>query len=242
MLRSAARILIIALPFLAPPALGGEMGAYGPPLPAATPSASREQAPLGKPLKSASSPAPSKASAASADPAWLARMAGSLVLVLVLAVAALMLLKLLARARGGLAGAVGAGGRAPSGILEVLGRYPLTRGETLILLRIDRRVLLLSHAKTGKLGSSSGTHTLCEITDPEEVASILVKTQDDQSRSLSERFTSVLGRFERATDQALRLAPAPTPLPAVRPRRVASENLRLRLRALREEEAGRVAA
>ncbi|MGE4151726.1 MAG: flagellar biosynthetic protein FliO [Phycisphaerales bacterium] len=91
---------------------------------------------------------------------------------------------------GGLAGQLGAGGRAPSGVLEVLGRYPVGKGQSLVLLRLDRRVLLLSQ-------SSQGFATLTEIEDPQEVASLVVKTADDESASLAARFRSILSSFER---------------------------------------------
>lgn len=44
------------------------------------------------------------------------------------------LYKWLSSKAGGLAGQVGAGGKSPAGILSVLGRYPLGRGQTLVLL------------------------------------------------------------------------------------------------------------
>jgi hypothetical protein len=67
---------------------------------------------------------------------------------------------------------LGKHGRAPSGILEVLGRYPLSRGCTLILLKLDRRIVLVSQS-----GGRGGVtlSTLCEVTDVSEVASIISK-------------------------------------------------------------------
>ncbi len=83
-----------------------------------------------------------------------------------------------------------AGGRAPSGVLEVLGRYPVARGQKLVLLRLDRRVLLLNQ-------TSTGFTTLTELTDPEEVASLLTKARTDEGESIASRFTSVLRSLER---------------------------------------------
>ncbi len=97
-----------------------------------------------------------------------------------------------ARARGGLAAAAGVGGRSPAGLLSVLGRYPIARGQTLILMRLDRRVLLLS--QTWARGAAR-LSTLAEITDPEEVASILVKAQDAEGESVSERFKAIVERL-----------------------------------------------
>ncbi|MCB9840980.1 MAG: flagellar biosynthetic protein FliO [Phycisphaeraceae bacterium] len=91
--------------------------------------------------------------------------------------------------RGGLATA-----RAPSGILEVLGRYPLGSGPTLLLLRVDRRVLLLSQARASRLSGSTLT-ALCELDDPDEVASILVQARDARDESISARFGALLGGF-----------------------------------------------
>jgi len=94
------------------------------------------------------------------------------------------------RGSGGIAGALGAGGRAPSGVLSVLGRYPVGRGATLVLLQLDRRVLLLSQ-------TSSGFQPLCELTDPEDVASVVRKTADEEGASMSKRFAQLLKASER---------------------------------------------
>lgn len=94
------------------------------------------------------------------------------------------------RNSGSLSVLLTAGGRAPSGVLEVLGRYPIAKRTTLVLLKVDCRVLLLSQ-------SEHGFQTLAEISDPEEVASILRKTSSEQSDSLSDRFASIFRQFER---------------------------------------------
>lgn len=98
---------------------------------------------------------------------------------------------------GGLMGAMGAGGRAPSGVLSVLGRYPVSRGSTLVLLKVDRRVLLISQSSSRTGGV--GMQTLCEITDPEEVASILVKTRDEEEASKAKTFEKILRESDRRT-------------------------------------------
>lgn len=137
--------------------------------------------------------------------AWSAlRVVVSLGVVIVLILLLAAGLRRAARAQGGLASAVGAGGRAPSGVLEVLGRYPLGMGRTLILLKMDRRVLLLSQTAGGRVRGGGSLTTLCEVTDPEEVASLLVQTRDAEGESISERFRSMLGRFDRETEAAER--------------------------------------
>jgi len=130
----------------------------------------------------------------------LGRTALALGFVVALAVGAGAVVKRAARAQGGLAAAMGAGGSAPSGILEVLGRYPIARGQKLLLLRVDRRVLLLSHVAPGRATRGGGMTTLCEITDPEEVASILTQARDAEGESLSARFRAMLAGYGHGED------------------------------------------
>lgn len=91
---------------------------------------------------------------------------------------------------GGLASQLGAGGRAPQGVMEVLARYPVSRGHSLVLLKMDRRVLLLGQ-------SPAGFTTLSELTDAEDIASILTKTADAEGRSMTHRFGEILRGMER---------------------------------------------
>lgn len=90
----------------------------------------------------------------------------------------------------GLAAQLGPAGRAPQGLLEVLGRYPVSRGHSLVLLKLDRRVLLLGQ-------SPSGFTTLSELTDAEDVASVLTKAADADGASMSRRFSELLRGMER---------------------------------------------
>lgn len=118
------------------------------------------------------------------------RTVGALTLVISLILGLRSLIQTGARRGHGLTSALGAGGRAPSGVMSVLGRYPVSRGATLVLLQLDRRVLLLS--QTG-----AGFSTLCELTDAEDVASIISKTADEEGESLAKKFSSLLRTFER---------------------------------------------
>jgi flagellar biogenesis protein FliO len=99
--------------------------------------------------------------------------------------------KWLSSKAGGLAGQVGAGGKSPAGILNVLGRYPLGRGQTLVLLQVDRRVLLLCQSASGRMGRVITTSTLSEIANPDEVASIIAK-----ATGASSEFGDVLTGYE----------------------------------------------
>lgn len=132
------------------------------------------------------------------------RTVGALALVIAIALALKLILSRSLRRSGSLAAHLGPAGRAPSGVLTVLGRYPLGRRQSLVLLKVDRRVLLLA------LGEA-GAHTLTEITDAEDVASILVATRDDEGSSMSRRFHSMLRDFERdpslSRDEPLREIP-----------------------------------
>lgn len=129
----------------------------------------------------------------------LVRTTGSLALVLGLIFGLAVIAKRVSgRAGGGLMGAMGPGGRAPAGVLEVLGRYPLSRGQMLILLKVDARVLLLSQTTPRMRGGVGTLTTLCEIRDPEEVASILVKAGDQDGGSANAKFSAMLHAFDRS--------------------------------------------
>lgn len=121
------------------------------------------------------------------------------------------MMKRYARSGTGLTAMLGAGGSAPSGVLSVLGRYPVGPGHQIVLLRVERRVLVLSQTM-GRFRSGGGSFTtLSEITDPEEVASLLVRTQDEAGESINARFREMLARFDD-TDPTTVREPAPSPL------------------------------
>jgi flagellar biogenesis protein FliO len=126
----------------------------------------------------------------------LAKTALSLAAVLALILLIAGVVKKWSARVGGLAAAVGVGGKAPSGILSILGRYPLDRATTLILLKADRRVLLLSQSKTpGRLGVGLGMSTLatlCEFTSDLEVAALIAKAEAADGKTPSQRFQKAL--------------------------------------------------
>ncbi|MEO1584429.1 MAG: flagellar biosynthetic protein FliO [Planctomycetota bacterium] len=116
----------------------------------------------------------------------------SLAAVIALVVACLTGYRYLATRAGGLAGQAASVG-APAGILDLLGRYQLGRGQSLLLLKIDRRILLVSQASGTKVGAPPTMSTLCEITDHESVSSILAKA----SASGEPAFKDVIATLER---------------------------------------------
>ncbi len=125
------------------------------------------------------------------------RTAGSLLIVMLLIFGLAVLAKKVAGKNGSLMAAIGAGGKAPAGLLEVLGRYPLSRGQVLILLKVDRRVLLLSQTTSRMRGGVGTLTTLCEMTDAEDVASILMKAEEHEGGGSNARFGALLKQFDR---------------------------------------------
>lgn len=166
-----------------------------------------EQMPLG--ARKVATPTPIPASipgAGGASPLSLSgtvRTALSLAGVVGVIVAVAYGFKRLSRSSGGLINQLGAGGRAPSGVLSVLGRYPVARGTTLVLLKADRRVLLLCQTAGKGLTGGCTMQTLSEFTDPEDVASILLKARDEEEATLAQRFESILSREDRTATQTL---------------------------------------
>lgn len=121
-------------------------------------------------------------------PGWT-RIGAALGGTLVLALGSIAVLKRITMGQHALAGSV----RAPSGLVQVLARYPLAPRQNLIVLKLDRRILLLSQSAGGR-GESPGVRTLTEITDPEDVASILLKTRDDEGDTIAARFREAMER------------------------------------------------
>ncbi len=153
----------------------------------------RSERPLGSPPAAQ----PSKGGTGSSQPVgargWLTGTALPLLGVLGLIVALAWVYRRFARTQGGISSAFGAGGHAPSGVLSVLGRFPVGGGMTLVLLQLDRRVLLVSHSAGSMFRGRPGSMSLLsEITDEESVASLLVRTQDERGESMSQRFNELL--------------------------------------------------
>jgi hypothetical protein len=161
----------------------------------------------------------------------------------------------------GLMGALGPRGKAPSGVLEVLGRYPTGKSGMLVIIKFDRRILLVNQS-AGRGGFSMTT--LTEITDPVEVASIITKTggANSVSRQFERALKSVQGDAEAmppkeaapvkavpARKQPQAVAPLTVPSPATKPApktadpfaeldgAAAAQTLRARLAAMQAAEA-----
>jgi len=159
-------------------------------------------------------------------------LALGLVLGLMLALAAVTKKVAGRRAGSSLASALGPGGTSPSGVMEVLGRYPVARGQSLVLLRVDQRVLLLSHTQAPlrlRGGGGGGFATLAEFTEPHEVASLLMRTSEQANESLTAKFRASLERFDSRHEdvQAATVRPGGAALTARAVRRESASELRL---------------
>lgn len=87
------------------------------------------------------------------------------------------------------------GVRAPSGIMEMLGRYPVGRGQNLLLIKLDQRVLLIGQTLPSR-GSAGSLSTLSELADGEDVASILLKVSESESAGPAAKFNKLLREHE----------------------------------------------
>lgn len=79
-------------------------------------------------------------------------------------------------------------GGKPSGVLLVLARYPVGRGQNLVLLKLGRRLLLCHQAK-GEMA------TLCEIQGEDEVAAMLARIEAGSRGKDADRFEKLLAEF-----------------------------------------------
>lgn len=205
--RAIIAAAVLAVTATIAPAGPGELGGAAPITSEARRESGGDQRPLGSPAATALA-ADDRGSAASGGVArrngpGAARVVGALGFVLALIVVVFQAIRRGARARGGLMAAAGPGGRAPSGVLSVLGRYPLARGQTLLLLKLDRRVLLVAQVAGSRGGPALST--LTEVTDPEEVVTITARCEGPAGGFVTqlERFSQ---EHESGADEA---GPAP---------------------------------
>lgn len=90
------------------------------------------------------------------------------------------------RSRGDYAGSrILAGARAPSGVTSVLARYPIARGQQVLLLEVGRRIIVV-HQGEGALG------TLSEITDADEVADLKARISGVERSETDKSFNAEL--------------------------------------------------
>jgi flagellar biogenesis protein FliO len=152
----------------------------------------RERKPIGQPrpdaAKSLASP-PTSEGESNGETWWsridprssdLARVLGALGLVVGLIIITRILLRR--------AGHSFLAARRPSGVVEILARYPIGRGEHIMLLKLVRRVVLLHRA-------GSTMTVLTEIADPDEVAMLLARVEAGSSSRHADQFHELLDRL-----------------------------------------------
>lgn len=112
---------------------------------------------------------------------------------------AIVLVRSLARRLGGpLAGA-----RRPSGVVEVLARYPVSRGQQVVLLKVARRVIVACQ-------TPAGLRTLGEFTDADDVADVIGRCESGARGTAAFSFDAILRRSARVHDEAESGLPDPS--------------------------------
>jgi flagellar biosynthetic protein FliO len=85
--------------------------------------------------------------------------------------------------------------RLNGGVIEVLGRNHLAPKQSLALVRVGRRVLLIGV-------TAERLTTLCQIDEPEELAELLVGASAGRSTAGADRFDHLLGEAADGFDDA----------------------------------------
>lgn len=114
----------------------------------------------------------------------------------------LFMLRAAFRRAGGMM-AMGSAGR-PSGVLEILARYPVGRGQSLMLLKMARRIVLVHHHGTAMTA-------LSEVSDPDEVAALLARMESGANARHAGRFRKTFSQFMVDQEHAAPLDGSATP-------------------------------
>lgn len=85
-------------------------------------------------------------------------------------------------------------GRRPSGVVEILARYPVSRGQHVVLVKVGRRVLVTHQ-------SAQGMRTLSEFVEADDVADILARCEGAARKTSEFSFDALLRQSGRAFDQ-----------------------------------------
>lgn len=83
-------------------------------------------------------------------------------------------------------------GRGSSRAVEVLSRSPLTPKQQVMLIRVGSKLIVVGD-------SGTQMNTLCEISDADEVASLIGQLRDEKSSAAS-AFRPLFGRFRKGFD------------------------------------------
>lgn len=85
------------------------------------------------------------------------------------------------------------GGKRPSGVVEVLARYPFARGHHIVLIKVGRRILVTHQ-------SAQGITTLSEFTSHAEVADLMARCEAGARGTDQFTFDSLLRSSDREFD------------------------------------------
>jgi flagellar biogenesis protein FliO len=85
------------------------------------------------------------------------------------------------------------GGKRPSGVVEVLARYPFARGHHIVLIKVGRRIIVTHQ-------SAQGITTLSEFTSHAEVADLMARCEAGARGTEQFTFDSLLRSSEREFD------------------------------------------
>lgn len=84
-------------------------------------------------------------------------------------------------------------GKRPSGVVEILARYPVARGQQVILLKVGRRVIVAHQ-------NGQAMQALSEFSTPEDVADIMTRCEAGARGTKEFSFDSVLRQSGKAFD------------------------------------------
>ncbi|MSR40931.1 MAG: hypothetical protein EXS10_03405 [Phycisphaerales bacterium] len=76
-------------------------------------------------------------------------------------------------------------GRRPSGVVEILARYPVAKGQQVMLMKVARRVLVVHQC-------GDGMRTLAELSSAEEVADVMARIEAGDRVAKDPRFEASL--------------------------------------------------
>jgi flagellar biogenesis protein FliO len=94
----------------------------------------------------------------------------------------------------------GVTGRPANRAIEVISRSPVSPKQQVLLIRVGRRLLVV--ADTG-----SRMNALCEINDPDEIASLVGQLREEKSSVTSRPFGAIFGLSRRVFESAADVAP-----------------------------------
>jgi flagellar biogenesis protein FliO len=111
------------------------------------------------------------------------------------ALGATLLVIVLARSGARRLGLGAPGARGPSGVVQVLARYPVARGQQVVLLEVGRRILVTHQ-------TAQAVTTLSEFTDADDVADLRARCEAGRRGTRDFSFDAILRRSSREFDRA----------------------------------------